>query len=77
MFCEKRIENLEFVQGDNIDSLKQRCKVLVFFDDSSEKICNSKTFVDFATGGRRHGLSTVYIKHNLFRESKFMRKVEL
>ena len=72
---QKEIENLEFVQGVNfelIDSLKN-----FIFDDSGEEICNSKTFVDIATAGRHWGLSTIYIKHNLFDHSKLGRDVQL
>ena len=36
-----------------------------------------KSFVDIATAGRHRGLSTIYIKHNLFHQSKLGRDVEL
>ena len=78
---QKEIENLEFVQGVNfefIDSLKNNgTKYLLIFDDSCEEICNSKAFVDIATAWRHRGLSTIYIKHNLFHQSKLGRDVEL
>ena len=78
---QKEIENLEFVQGVNfelIDSLKNNgTKYLLIFDDSCEEICNSKAFVDLATTGRHRGLSTIYIKHNIFHQSKLGRDVEL
>ena len=78
---QKEIENLEFVRGVNfeiIDSLKNNgTKNLLIFDDSCDKICNSKAFVDIATAGRPRGLSTIYIKHNLFHQSKLVRDVEL
>ena len=78
---QKEIENLEFVQGVNfefIDSLKNNgTKYSSIFDDSCEEICNSKAFVDIATAGRHRGLSTIYIKHNLFHQSKLGRDVEL
>ena len=78
---QKEIENLEFVRGVNFeftDSLKNNCtKYLLFFDDSCEEICNSKVLVDIATAGRHRGLSTIYIKHNLFHHSKQGRDVEL
>ena len=78
---QKEIENLECVQGVNfefIESLKNSgTKFLLFFDDSCEEICNSKAFVDIATTGRHRGLSTIYIKHNLFHQSKHGRYVEL
>ena len=50
---------------------------MLIFDESCEKICNSKAFVDIATAGRHRGLSTTYIKHNLFHQSKLGRDVEL
>ena len=78
---QKEIENIDFVQAVNfdfIDSLKNNgTKYLFFFDDSCTEICNSKAFVDIATAGRHRGLSTMYIKHNLFHQSKLGRDVEL
>ena len=77
---QKEIENLEFVRGVNfefIESLKSNgTKHLLFFDNSREEICNSKAFVDIATAGRHCGLSTIYIKHNLFHQIKLGRDVE-
>ena len=77
----KEIEGLEFVRGVNfefIDSLKNNgTKYLLSFDESCEEICNSKAFVDIATAGRHRRLSTIYIKHNLFHQSKLGRYVEL
>ena len=74
---QKGIENLEFVRGVNfefIDSLKNNgTKYLLVFDSSCEKICNSKAFVEIATTGRHRGLSTIYIKHILFHQSKLER----
>ena len=78
---QKKIENLEFVQGVNFefnDSIKNNgTEYLLIFDDSCEEICNSKAFVGLATAGRHRGLSTIYIKHNLFHQSKLGRDVEL
>ena len=75
------IESLEFVRGvkfEFIDSLENNgTKYLLIFDDSCEEICNSKAFVDTATAGRHRGLSTIYIKHNLFQQSKLGRDIEL
>ena len=50
---------------------------MLIFDDSCEEICNSKPFADIATAGRHRGLSTIYIKHNLFHQSKLRGDVEL
>ena len=81
MLSKKEIENLEFVHGVNfefIDSLKNNgTKYLFVFDNSCEKICMSKAFVDIANAGRHRGLNTIYIKNNLFHQSKIGRDVEL
>ena len=77
---EKHIGTLEFVRGvkfDFIDSIKNGTKYLLIFDNSCEEICISKAFADIATAGRHRGLSTIYIKHNLFHQSKLGRDVEL
>ena len=71
---QKEIENLEFVQGVNFeffDSLRNiGTKYLDIFDNSYEENRCSKTFDDFTTAQRHRGLSTIYIKHNLFHQSK-------
>ena len=76
---QKKTENLEIVQGVNfeiLDSVKNNgTKYWLISDDSWEKIRNSKAFVDIATTGRHRALSTIYIKHNLFYQSKLVRDV--
>ena len=78
---QKETKNVEFVPGVNfefIDSLENNGeKYMLFSENSCEEICNSKAFVDIATAGRHRGLSTIYIKHNLFHQSKLGRDVEL
>ena len=78
---QKEIKNIEFMQGvsfEFIDLLKNNGTMyLLIFDDSCEEICNSKTFVDIATAGTHRDLSTIYIKNNLFHQSKLGRDVEL
>ena len=78
---QKEFENLEFVHGVNfeiIDPLENNdTNYLLLFDDSCEEICNSKAFVDIATAGRHRGVGTIYIKHNLFHQSKLGRDVAL
>ena len=78
---QEEIENLEFdqvVKFELIDSLKNDItKSLLVFDISCEEICNSELFVDTATAGRNRGLSTIYIKCNLFHQIKLGRDVKL
>ena len=77
----KENENLEFVQGVNFplaDSFKSNgTKYLLISGDSYGEICNSKTFVDFASAGGHRGLSSIFNKHNLFHQTKLGRDVEL
>ena len=76
---QKENKNLEFVQGvkfEFIDLLKKHgTKYLLVFDNTCEEICFSRAFIDIATAGRHRRLSTIYIKHNLFRQSKLGRDV--
>ena len=78
---QKEIDCIEFVKGVNfelIDSLKNNgTKYLLIFDDSCEEVCSSKEFVKIITAGRHRGLSTIYIKHNLFHKSTLGRDIEL
>ena len=78
---QKEIDNLEFVQGvhfEVINSLKKNgTNYLLHFEDSCAKICNSKEFVDIAIPGRHRGFGTIYIKQNLFHQSKLGSDVEL
>ena len=69
---QKEIENLvRRVNFEFIDWLKNNStKYLLIFDDSCEKICNSKAFVDNAAAGRHRGLSTIYINQNLFHQKQ-------
>ena len=50
---------------------------LLIFDNSCEEISKSKAFVDIVTAWRYRGLSTIYIKQNLFHQSKLGGDVEL
>ena len=50
---------------------------MLIFDDSCEEITSSKDFVNIATAARHKGLSTIYIKHNLFHQNRMGRDNEL
>ena len=68
---------MQGVNFDFKDSLKNNgTKYLLMFDDSCEEICNPRAFVDIANAGRHRRLNTIYIKHNLFHQSKLGRDVE-
>ena len=73
----KNIKNIEFVQGVDFELIQNLpnngTKYLLIFDDSCKEIYSSKEFVKIANAGRHKGLSTVYIKHNLFHQSRLGR----
>ena len=77
----KNITKIHFIQGvdfEFIQSLPNNgTKYLLIFDDSCEKTSSSKDFVKIATSGRHKGLSTIYIKQNLFHQSRLGRDIEL
>ena len=77
---QQESEKLEFVQGVNfefIDSLKNNCRnFLLFFDNSCEEICISKAFIDFATAGSYRGSSRIDTKHYVFHQSILARDGE-
>ena len=50
---------------------------MLIFDDFVDEISKSKQFVKIPAAGRHKGLNAVYIKHNLFHQSKLGRVVEL
>ena len=74
-------KNPNFIQGVSFDLIENvpynRTKYLLIFDVSCEKISNNKQVVKIATAGRHRGLNTIYIKHNLFHQSKLGRDVDL
>ena len=81
LYSQMQRKNLKFIQGVDFDLIENLpnngTKYLLIFDDSCEEISNSKQFVKIATAGRHRGLNTIYIKHNLFHQSKLGRDVEL
>ena len=47
------------------------------FDDTCEEIFNEKDFVKLATAGRHKNVYVIYVKHNLFQQSKQSRTIDL
>ena len=81
LYGQMQRKNLNFIQGVDFELIENlpnnRKKFLLIFDDSCREFSNSKQFVKFATAGRPRGLNTIYIKDNLFHQSKLRRDVEL
>ena len=68
---------IEFVKFDEFDRLRNIENILLVFDDSCEEIYNDKEFVKLATAGRHKGLDVIYVKHNLFQQSRWSRTINL
>ena len=77
----KNIKNFHFIQGGDFEFIQSLhnngTKCLPIFDASCEKMSSSNDFVKIATAGRHKKLSTIYIKHNLFHQSRLGRDIEL
>ena len=77
----KNIKNIHFIPGVDIEFiqslLNNGTKHLLTFEDFCEKISKSKDFIKIATAGRHKGLSTIYIKHNLFHQIRLGRDFKL
>ena len=77
----QKIDDLEFIQGVNFEFVSflkdSGTKCMLFLDDSCAEFCISDKLLDIATTGRHRKFSTIYIKHNLFHQSKLRRDGEL
>ena len=60
-----------------MDITKKLSDCLLVYDDSCEEIFNDKEFVKIATSGRHRKLYVIYVKHNLFQQSKWSRTIDL
>ena len=67
----------KFMKFNGFGSLRNLETVLLVFDDSCEDIYNVKEFVRLATAGRHRGLNVIYVKHNLFQQSRWSRTIDL
>ena len=70
----KIIKKVDFEMIENLSN--NRTKHPTKFDDSCKETSNSKQFVKIATAGRHREVNTIYVKHNVFHQSKLWRAVE-
>lgn len=73
----KRDVNIEFLPCIDFDMIEGLTDCLLVFDDSCEEIYNDRRFLKLATAGRHQNLHVIYIKHNLFHQSKNSRTIDL
>ena len=50
---------------------------LLIFDDSCEEIYEDKRFAKIATSGRLKNVHVIFVKHNLFQQSKHSKTIDL
>ena len=74
---QRVIPGIEFLKYSSFDITKNLSHCLLIYDDSCEEIFNYNEFVKRATSGRHRKLNVIYVKHNLFHQSKWSRTVDL
>ena len=68
--------NIFFTKFSGFDFISQLQNCLLVFDDSCEEIFNDKEFSKLSTE-RHRNISVIYVKHNLFQQSKWSRLIDL
>ena len=74
---QRVIPGTEFLKYSGFDITKNLSHCLLIYDDSYEEIFNDKEFVKIATSGRHRKLHVIYVKNNLFLQSKWSRIIDL
>lgn len=69
--------NIKFVPCVNFDMVETLSNCLLIFDDSCNEIYEDKRFSKIATSGRHRNISVIYVKHNLFHQSKHSKTIDL
>ena len=69
--------NIQFTKFSSFDLISELENCLLVFDDSCKEIFNDKEFSKLATAGRHKNISVIYVKHNLFQQSKWSRTIDL
>ena len=78
--CNKHTSNwaeLFIKKYANVNILNNLENCLLIIDDSCEEIYNDKEFVKVATAGRHKNINPIYIKHNIYQQSKWSRTIDL
>lgn len=69
--------NIEFVPCINFAMINTLKNCLLIFDDSCEEIYEDRNFLKIAVSGRHRKLHVIFVKHNLFHQSKQSRTIDL
>ena len=76
-FVERKKINIQFMKFSSFEQRSELDDCLLVFDGSCEEIFNDKEFSKLATAGRHKKISVIYVKHNLFQQSKWSRTIDL
>ena len=78
-FVQRNVRKLdiEFVSCLTFQMIKQLENCLLVFDNSCEEIYQEKEFVKLAVAGRHRNVHCIFVKHNLFHQSKWSRTIGL
>ena len=68
---------IEFKKFKNLEFFRDIKQCLLIFDDSCDEIFNYKEFVKIATAGRHENIDVIYVRHNLYQQSKWSRTIDL
>ena len=68
---------VSFKKYANLEILNSLANCLLIIVDSCGEICNGKEFVKLATAGRHKNINVIYIKHNIYQQSKWSRTIDL
>ena len=69
--------DIEFIKSSSFEIVNNLRDCMIVFDDTCEEIFNEKDFVKLATAGRHKNVHVIYVKHNLFQQSKQSRTIDL
>ena len=69
--------NIEFVPCLDFEMIKKLENCLLVLDDSCEETYQEKEFVKIAVAGRHKKIHCIFVKHNLFHQSKWSRTIDL
>ena len=69
--------DIEFIPCLDFEMIKNLENCLLVFDDSCEEIYQEKEFVKLAVAGRHKKVHCIFVKHNLFHQSKWSRTIDL
>ena len=66
-----------FIKFNGFDSLRNLENILLVFFYSCEETHKDKDFVKIAIAGRHRGLDVIYVKHDLFHQSRWSPTIDL